>query len=293
MTIISEQLNQGATLSFEFFTPKDAAGQDRLDQNIEHLMNFSPDFLSITYGAAGTSRARTIGWVERLSTRYSVPIMPHLTCISHTKSEINSLLDIYKLVGVKNLLCLRGDKPSDSSLAITSDFTYASDLVTTVRHHSKFDIGVAVHTEGHPESANAETDLLHQSAKVAAADFAITQFFYESEHYEKFTEYLYKRGIRTPVLPGIMPATNLASLQRMSNLAGIKVPPKLIKQLQKADSSLKDRQRIAIETSVELSEKLLAVGAPGIHIYTLNSGIVPGKISQAIEPAIHSAPDHN
>ena len=90
MTIISERLNQGTTLSFEFFTPKDAAGQDRLDQNIEHLMNFSPDFLSITYGAAGTSRARTIGWVERLSTRYSVPIMPHLTCISHTKSEINS-----------------------------------------------------------------------------------------------------------------------------------------------------------------------------------------------------------
>src|SRR5918994_3596819 len=216
MTRIADLLAAGPTYSFEFFPPKTDAAQLSLGRAIAELEPLAPSFVSVTYGAGGSTRQRTrdvVTWV-----RQETPITPmaHLTCQGHTRAEISEILADYQASGVDNILALGGDPPTDPAQARPSDYAYASDLIDDVDAANHFSIGVAAHPEGHPRSPDRDTDRAHLAAKLRRADFAITQFFFETEHYLRLVDELADLGCTKPVIPGIMPITNVGQGARMA-----------------------------------------------------------------------------
>ena len=269
MTRITDLLAQGRTLSFEFSAPRDAEGKQRLSRTLARLSALHPAFMSVTYGAGGTSRGPTPEVVRNII-GLGVTGMPHLTCVSHTQEEIGALLDDYSGMGVENLLALHGDLPEGTTEIPAGHFTRAIDLVTLARDRTGWSIGVAAHPEGHPKAANAEADLEHQAQKLAAADFAITQFFFRAEYYERFVEAMAARGVAAPVLAGIMPPTNVEGIGRMAAQNGTDYPGEIRSRLEAVGDDVDARREIAIDEATRLGEALLKAGAPGLHIYTMN-----------------------
>ena len=269
MPKIAELLAQGRTLSFEFSAPRDAEGERRLSRSLERLSALRPAFMSVTYGAGGSSRGPTPEVVRNIIS-LGVTGMPHLTCVSHTREEIGALLDTYAAMGVENLLALHGDLPEGPTEVPPGHFTRAIDLVALARERIGWSIGVAAHPEGHPKATSLEVDLDHHAQKLAAADFAITQFFFRAEHYIRFVEAMAARGVHTPVIAGIMPPTNIEGIGRMAALNGTKYPREIIARLEAAGDDVDARRLIAIDEATQLGEALLAAGAPGLHIYTMN-----------------------
>lgn len=269
MTRITDLFAQGRTLSFEFSAPRDAKGERRLSRTLGRLSALHPAFMSVTYGAGGSSRGPTPEVVRNII-GLGVTGMPHLTCVSHTQEEIGALLDDYESMGVENLLALHGDLPEGTTEIPSGHFTRAIDLVALARSRTGWSIGVAAHPEGHPKAANAEADLEHHAQKLAAADFAITQFFFRAEYYERFVEAMAARGVTTPVLAGIMPPTNVEGIGRMATMNGTDYPSEIRSRLEAAGEDLDARREIAIDEATRLGEALLAAGAPGLHIYTMN-----------------------
>ncbi len=269
MVKIAELLAQGRTLSFEFSAPRDPEGERRLARTLERLSALRPAFMSVTYGAGGSSRGPTPEVVRQII-GLGVTGMPHLTCVSHTREEVRALLDTYAEMGVENLLALHGDLPPGTDEVPAGHFTHAIDLVALARVRTDWSVGVAAHPEGHPKATDALSDLEHHAQKLAAADFAITQFFFRVEYYERFVEAMAKRGIRTPVIAGIMPPTNVEGIGRMAALNGTDFPREIIARLEAAGDDVDARRLIAIEEATRLGEALLAAGAPGLHLYTMN-----------------------
>jgi methylenetetrahydrofolate reductase (NADPH) len=269
MARIADLLEAGTTYSFEFFPPKNEAGWLSLGRTIAELEPLAPDFMSVTYGAGGSTRTRTadlVSWVRRQT---SVPPMAHLTCQGHTRRDIRDILIDYKAEGVENILALGGDPPSGDETAL-SDYRYSAELVEDVAGHEAFSIGVAAHPELHPRSPDRESDRRHLAAKLRHADFAITQFFFEIDHYVSLVEDLAALGIDKPIVPGIMPVTNLAQVSRMANMSGAEVPRWLTERVDKAGDDADEATRIGVEIAAELCSQLLEAGAPGLHFYTLN-----------------------
>ncbi len=219
MAHIAELLAAGRTYSFEFSPPGTEAGWLTLGRTIAELDVLHPSFVSVTYGAGGGTRRRTheaVAWIRK-----ETPVTPmaHLTCVSHTRDEIGEILDAYDAVEVENILALAGDAPNDPANARPSEYRYALELVEHVRDHNPdFSIGVAAHPEVHPRALSAEADRDHLAAKLRIADFAITQFFFEVDAYLRLVDDLAARDIDKPVIPGIMPITNIASVARMAQL---------------------------------------------------------------------------
>lgn len=269
MTRIPDLLAAGRTLSFEFSAPRDAEGQERLERTLDRLVPLRPAFMSVTYGAGGTSRGPT-GEVVRSILQRDTTAMPHLTCVAHTREEIGDVIDRYQAMGVQNLLALHGDLPDGSTELPSEHFRLAIDLVGFVRERVDWAIGVAAHPEGHPRAASRADDLEHHAQKLAAADFAITQFFFDVCHYERFVEEMASRGVTTPVIPGVMPPTNADRIGAMAAMNGTEFPSALRTRLEAAGEDLNVRREIAIDEATRLGEALLAAGAPGIHLYTLN-----------------------
>ena len=269
MTRISALLEAGSSLSFEFSAPRDNDGAVRLRATLRRLARHRPQFMSVTYGAGGTTRGPTREWVSHIRDELGIEAMPHLTCVTHTRSEINEIIAQYRDDGIENILALRGDLPQHTTERPTQAFGTAAELVGFIRKRAGFDIGVAAHPEGHPMAPSPEADRKHQAAKLTQADFAITQFFYRTEYYERFIEALRARGIDTPVIPGLMPPTNLASIERMSRLNNTEFPDNLRACLERAQSA-SERRKIGVETASRLGQALLDSGAPGLHIYTMN-----------------------
>ena len=270
MARIADLLAAGRTFSFEFFPPKNEAGWLSLGRTISELEHLDPSFVSITYGAGGSTRTRThdlVSWVHR-QTR--ITPMAHLTCQGHTRADINDILIDYRAENVENILALGGDPPTDASAPITSDYRHASELVADVAAFGGFSIGVAAHPELHPRSSDRQMDRLHLASKLADADFAITQFFFEVDHYLAMVEDLAAHDVYKPVLPGIMPVSNLAATARMAQMSGAEVPAWLVERVSKADDDPDEAARIGIEIATELCSALLEAGAPGLHFYTLN-----------------------
>lgn len=269
MAKIANLLASGPTFSFEFFPPKTDSAQLALLETIAQLESLHPSFVSITYGAGGSTRERTrdlVTWVRRDT---SITPMAHLTCIGHTKSEIDEIISMYLENGVDNILALGGDPSTEAGQLIPSDFAYAKDLVDHLRTNATLSIGVAAHPEVHPRSPDRRSDRQHLAAKLRIADFAITQFFFEVEHYVQLVEELANLGVYTPIIPGIMPVTNKSQILRMSQMSGAAFPPWLADRL--ADKDDPDEiQRIGIDTATQLCVQLLEAGAPGLHFYTLN-----------------------
>ncbi len=293
MARISQLLDAGQTLSFEFSAPRDEEGAERLRQTLARLAAHRPQFMSVTYGAGGATRGPTRDWVRAIREDFAVEAMPHLTCVAHTRDEVAAIVRDYQSDGIANILALRGDAPLPSSSLPprggelpkaeggSPAFDAAAELARFIRERADWDIGVAAHPEGHPMAASVEADLAHQSTKLAQADFAITQFFYRTEYYEQFVSQLDARGVRTPVIAGIMPPTNVASVERMSALNGTEFPSGIHDRLERA-SSQAERREIGVETAVELGRELLELGAPGLHIYTMNFARAASEVASAL-----------
>jgi methylenetetrahydrofolate reductase (NADPH) len=270
---IIDQLATGHTLSFEFFPPKNDEAQRQLEKTIHELAPLRPSFVSVTCGAFGQTDDRTRDVVIEINREQSFPAMAHLTCVGNTREQVVGLLEDYAAAGVRNILALAGDPPADGSDP-GGDFTYALELVELVRDHpGDFSVGVAAHPELHPRSeGDRAQDRRNLAIKLAAADFGITQFFFELDDYLRMIDELAELGCTTPVLPGVMPpgVAPLSGLMRMATMNGSVVPAGLIARLEEAGDEIEARRDIAVDVATELGRRLLDAGAPGLHLYALN-----------------------
>ena len=276
MARISELIAAGRTFSFEFFPPKTEMAQLTLGRTIAELEALEPSFVSITYGAGGSTRQRTQELVKWIRQETTVNPMAHLTCQGHVRSEIEEILAFYADSGVENILALGGDAPADGT-SVRSDYTYASELLDDVLATGRFSIGVAAHPEVHPRSPDRATDRRHLADKLRRADFAITQFFFEVGVYTELVNELHDLGVDKPVIPGIMPVTNKSQILRMAQLSGAAFPTWLADRLDTVDDP-EDVRRIGVEAATELCRDLLDAGAPGLHFYTLNRSTATREI---------------
>ena len=277
MARITDLLAAGRTFSFEFFPPKTDAAQLSLGRTIAELEGLNPSFVSVTYGAGGSTRERTRDLVVWMQRETQISPMAHLTCVGHTRADINEILDTYAAAGIENILALGGDPPTDPADVRPSDYAYALDLVEHLRDHGGFSIGVAAHPECHPRSASRADDRRFLAEKLRLADFGITQFFFEASHYLRMIEELAGIGVTKPIIPGIMPVTNKSQVQRMAELSGAVFPAWLADRLANVDDPDEVR-RIGVEAATELCAELLAAGAPGLHFYTLNRSTATREI---------------
>jgi methylenetetrahydrofolate reductase (NADPH) len=275
MAKIADLLAAGRTTSFEFFPPKTDAGVVALDATVDELASTHPSFVSVTYGAGGSTRDRTRSIVLGIDARHEFPAMPHLTCAGHSKVAVLELLDDYRNAGIENILALAGDPPLDGG-GETGDFRFALELVDLVRSHTNMSIGVAAFPELHPRSSSRDLDRRHLAAKLRAADFAITQFFYDADDYRRLQDDLAALGIDKPVLPGIMAPTNPTGVRRMATMNGSAVPDSLLARID--DAGPEAGFRIAVDATAELCRALLDAGAPGLHFYTLNRADVVVRV---------------
>ena len=269
MARIADLLAAGRTFSFEFSPPKSAAASMSLGRTIAELEPLGPSFVSVTYGAGGSTREHTrdtVLWVQRET---NVPPMAHLTCVGHTRAEIEDIIATYVEAGIVNVLALAGDAPKDPADARPSDYTYATDLIEHLREISDLSIGVAAHPEGHPRSPDLATDRRYLAEKLRVSDFATTQFFFDIEHYLSLVNDLADLGVTKPVVPGIMPVTNIGQVERMAELSGAAFPSWLRERLESGKTP-EDVRRIGVDAATELCAGLLEAGAPGLHFYTMN-----------------------
>jgi methylenetetrahydrofolate reductase (NADPH) len=240
-----------------------------LGRTIAELEPLGPSFVSVTYGAGGSTREHTrdtVLWVQRET---NVPPMAHLTCVGHTRAEIEDIIATYVEAGIVNVLALAGDAPKDPADARPSDYTYATDLIEHLREISDLSIGVAAHPEGHPRSPDLATDRRYLAEKLRMSDFATTQFFFDIEHYLSLVNDLADLGVTKPVVPGIMPVTNIGQVERMAELSGAAFPSWLRERLESGKTP-EDVRRIGVNAATELCAGLLEAGAPGLHFYTMN-----------------------
>lgn len=273
MTRISELFAEGTTLSVEMWPPRNEVAEARLEAALAEIESvLAPAFYSITYGAGGSTRERTHDLVVRLRNEVDGTAMAHLVCAAHSRAELTEILGRYQAAGVENILALKGDPPLDAEESLRAgELAYAAELVELAKSVGDFCVAVAAHPEGHPSSPDLASDRRWLAAKLEAADFAITQFFFRSQDYFSLVEELAARGIDKPVLPGIMPVLSLASVPRMASM-GCAVPAWLVERLETAAHSggPEEVSRVGTETATELCAQLLEKGAPGLHFYTLN-----------------------
>lgn len=266
--------------SFEFFPPKTADGMATLRDARNELAKFNPEFFSVTFGAGGSTRDRTMDTVLEIQ-QQGLQAAPHISCISSSKEEIRALLQAYQTHGIKRLVALRGDLPSGE--VSSGDFRYASELVAFIRAETgqHFHIEVAAYPEFHPEAKTPAADLLNLKRKVdAGANSAITQYFYNADAYFRFLDQCAAAGINVPIVPGIMPIYNITQLARFSNVCGAEIPRWLKLRLEEYGDDMASLRAFGIDVVTDLCETLRVFGAPSLHFYTLNRA---GVISNIIE----------
>ncbi len=272
---IAELFARGRPLrSLEFFPPKDDAGVAALRGAAEALRRMGPDFVSVTYGAGGTTRDRTAQVSALLRGEFSFTVMPHLTCVGHTRGELEVLADQIHAQGFRNIMTLRGDAPKGATTfpVLPEGFRHAAELVALLkRRHPDFCLGVAGYPEKHPEAPSLEADLTHLKRKVdAGADFITTQLFFDNAVYYRFVERCRAEGITVPIVPGIMPVLSLKQIQRFTQLCGSTLPAQLAARLEVAADNADVVEMVGIDWALHQIRGLLANGAPGYHLYILN-----------------------
>lgn len=264
------------TVSFEFHPPRDEAGADLLEQTITALAELRPDFVSVTCGAGGTGHEGTRDLVVEWTRRFDFPVVAHLTCVGFGRDEVARLLDDYAAHGVIAVLALAGDPPADGSPP-RGDYRHAIDLVHDIRRHeADFVVGVAAHPEGHPRSPDLASDRRHLAAKLALADFALTQFFFDVDVYTEMVADLDRAGVDRPVIPGVFPVTAPATVRRFAALNATRVPEALFAELEAVTGE--ERRRLATAHAAALAGALLERGAPGLHLYTMNRAPVAAEV---------------
>jgi methylenetetrahydrofolate reductase (NADPH) len=287
--LISELLTAGKkSFSFEFMPPKTQLEEQQLWRAIRQLEPLKPTFVSVTYGAGGSTRDRTVRVTGKIAVQTSLTPVGHLTAVSHSVQELRHVIGSYADVGVRNVLALRGDPPGDPNaewVRHPKGLNHADELVRLVKSSGDFCVGVAAFPELHPRSPDAETDTRHFVAKVrAGADFAITQMFFYAEDYLRLRDRVSEQHCDVPIIPGIMPITSLRVVERALELGGCRVPADLLADLRRADErgDKAGLREIGVAYAAALSDRLLDEGAPGLHFYTLNRSRATREIYQLL-----------
>lgn len=269
MVHIADLLAAGPTCSFEFFPPRSEAAEAQLAETLRDLQSLRPSFVSVTYGAGGSTREKTHDLVVRINGEMNLTAMAHLTCAAHTRVELGAIVSRYAAAGVQNILALGGDPPKELGLP-PGELAHAVELVELIRGVGPFSVGVAVHPEGHPASTDRAADRRHQAEKLARADFGVSQFFFEPEVWLAFLADLAAEGVTTPVIPGIMPVLDVRSVKRMAEMSGAGFPPALEARLRAHEDDPAAMRAVGIEAASELCRELMAGGVGSFHFYTLN-----------------------
>jgi len=278
--------NVRPSFSFEFFPPKDSEGFDKLFTTISQLKPCQPTYVSVTFGAGGSTRTKTIDLVGRIKNEIGLESMAHLTCVGSDKEYIATILDTLQAQGIQNILALRGDPPQgqEEFEKPENGFSYANELVAFIRANYDFCIGVAGHPEGHMECPNKQEDLDHLKRKVdAGADFIVTQLFFDNRFYFDFIGRAQNLGIQVPIIPGIMPILNVKQVQRFTKMCGSTIPALLMERLEAVQDDPETVRQLGIDHATEQCEHLLQEGAPGIHFYTLNRSNATLKILESLK----------
>jgi methylenetetrahydrofolate reductase (NADH) len=271
--------------SFEFFPPKNDAGHEQLLRTIDVLHPLRPAFVSVTYGAGGSTRTRTVEIVKQIHRDGRLTVMAHVTCVGSTRAELRALFDDLARAGIENVLALRGDPPKGSSGfdAPPTGFAHASDLTAMLHRNYDFSLGGACYPETHPEASGPEEDLHHLVLKVeSGAQFLISQLFFDNDKYYEFVDRARQAGITVPILPGIMPITNYDQIARFTAMCGASIPPKLRVELDARRGDAAAVEDLGVAYATMQCTDLLRRGAPGIHFYTLNRSPATRAIVSAL-----------
>ncbi len=283
---ISEALaTQRPFFSFEFFPPRTDEAHAHLLETAQTLRDLRPAFVSVTYGAGGSTRARTVEVSKQIQNTVGIDVMAHVTCAGSSRAEIRGLLNELEAAGIENVLALRGDPPAGGASFQTpaGGFTHASDLIPMLERNYHFCIGAACYPEKHIEAASFEEDLGYLKRKTdAGAEFLITQLFFDNDKYFEFVDRARALGITVPILPGIMPITGFEQIRRFTALCGATIPPKLLAELQVRRDEPKAVEELGVAYATLQCTDLLRRGAPGIHFYTLNKSPATRAIVSAL-----------
>jgi len=268
---------EGTSYSFEFFPPKDDAGEQMLWEAIRHLERIHPTFVSVTYGAGGSTRDRTVRMTGRIARETTLMPMAHLTCVGSSIAELRQVVGEYAGAGIRNVLALRGDPPGGPGTAWTlhpEGLNHADELVALIRSLGNFTVGVAAFPDQHPESSSLDqdADVLVRKAD-AGAEFAVTQFVFDADSYVRLRDRVVARGRNLPIIPGLMPVTSFAQVRRMAEMSGTPLPAAVVSRLEAVADDAPAIREVGVQIATELSQRLLAEGAPGLHFYTMNRSL--------------------
>jgi methylenetetrahydrofolate reductase (NADH) len=275
------------TISFEFFPPKTEAGFASLYQTIDELHPLHPSYVSVTYGAGGSTRRGTVDLVHRIQSELNIRAMAHLTCVDHTAEQLGEVLDELWAGGIVNVLTLRGDPPAGQQgfTATAGGFAHASDLARFAKGRHDFSLGVAGYPEGHPQSLSPQHDLEMLKLKLDnGGRFVVTQLFFDNADFYRFRDSAARIGIKAPIIAGIMPITNAAQIKRFVAMCGAKIPGPLLSKLETVESDAAAVAALGVEYAISQCRDLLDRGVAGIHFYTLNKSKATVQIVQALSP---------
>ena len=281
-------LKNQLTYSFEFFPPKDIEGEERLWAAMSQLESIAPDFISVTYGAGGSTRDRTIRITSEITARTHIPTVAHLTCVGSTRDDLIEILGKYRDAGIKSILALRGDPtggPRATWTPTPNGLSHADELVTLAAEFGGFTIGVAAFPDGHPASDgdfSHDIEVLIEKER-RGATFATTQFFFEVDKWKSLVDKLEAKGSSLPIIPGILTVTNVKQLNRMAELSGTPIPASVSEAFAQVEGNPEDVRKLGVDIATKLCQELLEAGAPGLHFYTMNTSTATREIYSQIK----------